>query len=286
MSSLQAQISKILTWSCVDGPGNRMVVFLQGCNFNCLACHNPHTIGRCDDCGDCIPACTRGALALREGKIAFDPALCDQCDACLDACPINANPMVQCLSVDEVLAQVRGHAAFVTGITLSGGEATMQLPFVRALFAAMAEDPALAHLTRFIDSNGYLGAAAWETVLPVTDGVMLDIKAFDPATHRYLSGRENARVLESAQLLQAAGKLYELRYLMAPGFTDTAEEAARLAAFVHELGGDVRVRLNLFRQHGVRGEAVAWPEMARDGAERFAERLQGQGVREVCLPVV
>lgn len=162
----------------------------------------------------------------------------------------------------------------------------MQLPFVRALFAAMATEPALAHLTRFIDSNGYLGAAAWEAVLPVTDGVMLDIKAFDPETHRFLSGRDNARALQSARLLQAAGKLYELRYLMAPGFTDTEEEAARMAAFVAELGGDVRVRLNTFRRHGVRGEAAVWPEMARDGAERFAKRLQGQGVRDVCLPVM
>ena len=32
--------------SCVDGPGNRFVVFTQGCTFNCLACHNPQTIAR------------------------------------------------------------------------------------------------------------------------------------------------------------------------------------------------------------------------------------------------
>lgn len=36
-----ALINKIIPFSCVDGPGNRMVIFFQGCNFKCLYCHNP-----------------------------------------------------------------------------------------------------------------------------------------------------------------------------------------------------------------------------------------------------
>lgn len=32
----------ILTDSIVDGPGIRVVVFMQGCNWNCEGCHNPH----------------------------------------------------------------------------------------------------------------------------------------------------------------------------------------------------------------------------------------------------
>jgi len=38
------KINKILNFSSVDGPGNRLVVFFQGCNFNCNYCHNPETI--------------------------------------------------------------------------------------------------------------------------------------------------------------------------------------------------------------------------------------------------
>ncbi len=37
-------VTRILPFSSVDGPGNRSVVFLQGCNFDCLFCHNPETI--------------------------------------------------------------------------------------------------------------------------------------------------------------------------------------------------------------------------------------------------
>ena len=37
MNSIRATVSKVLTYSIVDGPGNRLVVFLQGCNFDCAA---------------------------------------------------------------------------------------------------------------------------------------------------------------------------------------------------------------------------------------------------------
>ena len=55
-----ATVSRWLPFSCVDGPGNRLVLFLQGCNFACPGCHNPHTIGLCDHCGDCVPSCPSG----------------------------------------------------------------------------------------------------------------------------------------------------------------------------------------------------------------------------------
>ena len=37
-------VASTIAFSNVDGPGNRFVVFLQGCNFDCVACHNPQTI--------------------------------------------------------------------------------------------------------------------------------------------------------------------------------------------------------------------------------------------------
>ena len=40
------------------------------------------------------------------------------------------------LSVEEVLAQIRNVSPFISGITVSGGEATTQLPFLVALLVA------------------------------------------------------------------------------------------------------------------------------------------------------
>ena len=282
----KAAVSKILTYSCVDGPGNRLVIFLQGCNFECPTCHNPHTMSMCNHCGDCISACHASALSLVDGEISFDSSKCDQCDACLVACPINANPMIQYYSVAEILELARKYKPFLSGITVSGGEATLQLKFVIALFEAVKADPNLSGLTCFIDTNGHLGAQSWSRLLPVTDGVMLDIKAFNPPLHQKLTGQDNQKTLQSAKITHAAGKLFELRYLAIPGQTDTKDELEKLTQFVLSMGADVRVKLNAFQHHGVRGEALGWEKMPKSGIDHIASHLRDAGVTSVVTPAL
>lgn len=40
---MTGQISSIETMGLVDGPGIRVVIFMQGCMLRCLFCHNPET---------------------------------------------------------------------------------------------------------------------------------------------------------------------------------------------------------------------------------------------------
>ena len=47
MSSTPARVADVIRVSWGDGPGNRFVVFTQGCPFDCIACHNPETIAPC-----------------------------------------------------------------------------------------------------------------------------------------------------------------------------------------------------------------------------------------------
>lgn len=279
-------VSKFLTWSVVDGPGNRFVLFLQGCNFRCVTCHNPHTIGVCSDCGSCVAVCPSGALTKTSRKVVHDPGPCISCDSCLAACPTHANPMVRRMTVEDVLGLLRRNAPFLNGLTVSGGEATIHLDFLIELFKAVRAAPELSHLTLFIDSNGHLPAEDWQRILPLTDGVMLDIKAFDPERHRRLTGAENTLSIASAKLLASAGKLYELRFLMIPGETDRTEEIAALSTLARELGSDTRLRLNAFQHHGVRGTAATWAAMPREGVEAAAATLRAAGIDEVAVPSV
>lgn len=282
-----ATVSRWLPFSCVDGPGNRLVLFLQGCNFRCPGCHNPHTIGLCDHCGDCVPGCPSGALTLIDGRVRWQASLCTHCDRCLDACPRSASPKTHQMSVAEVLVLLRRYGPLLTGITVSGGEATTQLPFVVALFAAIKAAPDLAHLTCLLDSNGSLGETGWQRLLPVLDGAMIDLKGWRESVHHALTGQGRERVLASLQLLARAGKLAELRLLQVPGrsdFLDAGGELdAGLAAFLQTLG-PVPIRLNGFRHHGVRGEAMGWQEAAMEELERLSNALKVKGFGPIALP--
>lgn len=288
-AELRATVSRWLPFSCVDGPGNRLVLFLQGCNFRCPGCHNPHTMGLCDHCGDCVPGCPGGALAMQEGRVSWQAELCTHCDRCLDVCPRHASPKTRQMSVAEVLALLRRYGPLLTGITVSGGEATTQLPFVIALFTAIKAAPDLARLTCLLDSNGSLGETGWQRLLPVLDGAMIDLKGWHEPVHLALTGRGRERVLVSLQLLAQAGKLAEVRLLMVPGRSDFLDADGTLdgglAAFLRALG-PVPIRLNGFRHHGVRGEALSWPEAGSTDLTVLANALKVKGFGAVMLPAI
>ena len=238
MSSTRARLADVVPFSWVDGPGNRFVAFLQGCSFDCLACHNPETIApRCSTTRD--------------------------------------------VTVAELVEEIRPTAPYVTGVTVSGGEATGQWRFVRDLFAALRDDPELGGLTRFVDTNGNALPRVWDELLPVTDGFMVDLKALDPDVHRRLTGRGNDLVLDSIRHLHRHGRLHEVRLLLVPGFNDSPEQLARTADWLADVDPALRVVVIGFRQHGVRPEYGDLVESTPELLGSAREALLDRGLRTV-----
>lgn len=287
---ISATVSKILNYSCVDGPGNRMVLFLQGCNYRCKNCHNPQTIDMCNQCGDCVPNCPTQSLQLTTQNnkpfVVWSMTTCTECDACLTTCNKQSTPKTQQLTVTDTLALIRDNLFFINGITVTGGEATLQLPYIIALFKAIKSDPSLQHLSCMIDSNGSLSITGWQSVSPYLDGAMIDLKAWNNTTHRWLTGRDNDRVLASICWLSQHQKLYEIRLLQIPNVTDYEQYIDDIAGYLATLNNDVRIKLNAFQHHGVTGESLNWTPCSQTDIETLAMQLTERNITNLILPTV
>ena len=274
-------VASSLRSSLVDGPGNRHVLFLQGCNFDCTACHNPSTISVCDDCGVCVPECPLDALTVDDGRVVFHLDRCDGCDICIHVCPSDSSPMVRETTVEEVLEQLRADAPFLSGITVTGGEPTLQLPFLVELFGGVKADPRLAAMTTLLDTNGTLAPDGWERLAPVLDGAMVDLKAGTDDLHRELTGHDAAPVRTSIRWLHDHDLLAEVRLLVVEGVTDRAEELDAWASFVADVSRSIPVRLMGFRHEGTRPAAREWPETTEDALTRVRDHLVSHGLTHV-----
>ena len=170
---ITAPVNKIIPFSSVDGYGNRTAIFLQGCNQNCLYCHNPETIHLCRGCGACVKACPAGALSMENGKVVYDYEKCCQCDTCLKTCQNGASPKIRNLNAEQIMEEIRAYFPFINGITTSGGECSLHLDFLRELYAEVK----VAGKTTYMDTNGQTPLWNRKDVLEVTDMTMIDLKA-------------------------------------------------------------------------------------------------------------
>lgn len=273
-----ATVNSILKHSFVDGPGNRAVIFLQGCMFNCLYCHNPYTINLCNHCGECVPVCPTGALSMVEGRVLWDASLCESCDTCIRACPHSSSPRTRRMTAADVWAEIAPLAPFLSGVTVSGGEPTLQLNFLVEFFTLVKEQ---SNLTTLIESNGCLTPNRLERLLPVLDYAMVDLKAWEPEVYRELTGQDGAFTRETIRLLAGHGKLHAVRQVVAPGYTDTDENAAATARFVAEIDPAIPLRFLRFRAHGTRGIAQSWPSPDDDLMDHLVAVAQQQGLADV-----
>jgi pyruvate formate lyase activating enzyme len=141
---------------------------------------------------------------------------------------------------DAVLADLTRHRRFIAaggGFTVSGGEPLLQPAFTGALLAGARD----LGVHTAIDTSGYLGARATDHLLDACNLVLLDIKSWDRALYRRLTGRDLHPTVTFARRLADRGTPVWVRFVLVPGLTDDPDNVEGVARFAADLGNVERV---------------------------------------------
>lgn len=250
--SAEALVFHIIHGSFVDGYGIRTTVFLKGCPLQCIWCCNPEgqsflpelklTREHCSGCGNCISACSKGALSLADGIIKVNRALCDGCIKCVDVCYTGAlEPFGVRHTAQEVFEIIRSDEMFYRssggGATIGGGECTCYPDFMLELIGLCHE----AGIHVAVDTCGYTTSAKAKEVLKAADLLLFDIKGIDPARHRENTGKSNDVILENLRMLSDLRKPLIIRIPVIPGYNDSDEDLKAVAGLLSTLNSVERV---------------------------------------------
>lgn len=188
-------VHSIESFGTVDGPGVRLVVFLQGCPMRCKYCHNPDTWNM------------TGGTEMTVNQIM---ALYDKNRGFYSRGGITVtggDPLVQIEFVTELFSAA-AHRGIHTCLDTSGITFHPDRPEV---------------IERF------------DKLMSVTDLVMLDIKHIDPQGHKELTGQPLEPILAFARYLDDKAVPVWIRHVVVPGITYDQNELYKLGRFIGTL---------------------------------------------------
>ena len=184
-----------------DGPGNRLVYHLQGCNLRCPWCSNPEGIAFSGGEEYTVEALTEEVK--RSSLMFFDGG----------------------------------------GVTLTGGEVTMQLDAVKEFFTALKA----AGISTCIETNGL--SPRLPELFDVLDWLIMDVKHYDAEKHRAVTGLPNEATCANIRAAISAGQQLALRIPLIGTFNASSEDARGFAALLTALGVPGHATLELLTYH-------------------------------------
>ena len=139
------------------------------------------------------------------------------------------------------------------GITVSGGEALMQIDFLIELF----EKAHRRGINTCLDTSAQpftrkgVFFEKFEHLMSVTDTILLDIKHINEEEHRKLTRHSKKNILDCARYLSDIHKPVWIRHVLIPGITDKDEYLEQLSDFISTLSNIERIDVLPYHTLGV-----------------------------------
>lgn len=156
-------------------------------------------------------------------------------------------------TVDEVIAQIEPYLSYYKnsggGVTFSGGEPSLQAPFLAALARELKRRHNL-HIA--LDSSGFFEASHLISsgLADAIDLVLLDLKIIDEQKHINLTSQSNERILRTAGFYNEIGKQIWIRHVVIPSVTTAHEDVVLLGEQIAKMPMVQRVELLPYHEMG------------------------------------
>lgn len=243
------RVHSIESFGSVDGPGIRYIIFLQGCHMRCRYCHNVDTWDMDD---------------VKNYHEEEASALLDQAE------------------------RYRSYWGEDGGITVSGGDPLLQIDFLIELFRQAKERKIGTcidtSLNPFRREEPFF--SKFRDLMSDTDLLLVDIKHIDPARHKWLTGQDNANILDGICYLDSIHKPIWIRQVLVPGITDQDADLYRTRDFIASLSNVEKVEvlpyhsLGLYKweELGMKNSLADVEPPTREQTERAQKILRGEPV--------
>ncbi len=265
---MQGWVHSVESFGTVDGPGVRMVVFLQGCPMRCAYCHNPDTWqekrGTLTDSEELIEKFLRNRSYYKNGGITVS----------------GGEPLCQGAFVTDLFRKAKKE-----GISTCLDTSGVMFPYRKA---TSGWKPAQNGIHEEIRNHGTEGSLKeYEELLAVTDLVLLDIKHTEEEVHRKLTGHSNEATFAFLEFLEEQKIPVWIRRVAVPGYTDEEEELFRLGRYI---GGFSNVKavevlpyhtmgITKYKELGIPYRLEGVPQMDAETAKKCREIVL-QGIRQ------
>lgn len=233
-----------------DGQGNRLIFHLQGCNMKCPWCSNPEGMSQKGTLlvnKDWLSPSCCPLGAVKDGEL--DRTRCEVCreKPCIKKRRQKGIRMsFKEYELEELVAQcVSSKSMFFDGggVTLTGGEITMQFDAVKELLKRLGEEG----IHRAIESNG--SHHRMEELVPLVEQWIMDVKHYDDAKHIQWLGMSNRWNIENLKKISVLHSNMLVRIPLIPGFNDSRPDAYGFAELFKENMDCRKVKVELLTYH-------------------------------------